>query len=135
MRCRFAGLAVCVIFATVASAGNWPNWRGPGFDGIVREGSGYPTHWSKSENVVWKADLPGKGASTPVVWDNRIILTCAIEGKNGVLCLDLAGQPVWQKTIGKEKAGKHAKATACTPPPTPDGKPLSVSLSTRALAC
>ena len=101
----------------------------------MREGAGYPTHWSKSENVVWKADLPGKGASTPVVWGNRIILTCAIDGKNGVLCLDLEGKPVWQQTIGYEKAGKHAKATGCNPSATTDGKHLYVYFKSGDLAC
>jgi outer membrane protein assembly factor BamB len=119
----------------VANAGNWPNWRGPGFDGVVHEGAGYPTRWSNSENVVWKIDLPGKGASTPVVWENRIILTCAIGGKNGVLCLDLAGQPVWQQTIGKERVGKHAKATGCNPSATTDGEHIYVYFKSGDLAC
>ncbi len=135
MRSRVAGLVLCLVFATVASAGNWPNWRGPGFDGVVREGAGYPTHWSSTENVLWKVDLPGKGASTPVVWGDRIILTCAIDGKNGVLCLDLAGKPVWQKTIGSEKAGKHVKATGCNPSATTDGKHIYVYFKSGDLAC
>ena len=82
-----------------------------------------------------KADLPGKGASTPVVWGNRIVLTCAIDGKNGVLCLDLEGQPVWQKTIGAEKAGKHVKATGCNPSATTDGKHVYVYFKSGDLAC
>ena len=135
MRSRVACLLLCLAVGTVASAGNWPNWRGPGFDGIVREGKDYPTHWSNSENVLWKIDLPGKGASTPVVWDNRIILTCAIDGKNGVLCLDLEGRPVWQQTIGSEKAGKHMKATGCNPSATTDGKHVYVYFKSGDLAC
>jgi len=135
MRSRMAGLVLCLAVTTVASAGNWPNWRGPGFDGVVREGTGYPTHWSKDKNVLWKVDLPGKGASTPVVWGDRIVLTCAIDGKNGVLCLDMAGKPVWQKTIGSEKAGKHAKATGCNPSATTDGKHLYVYFKSGDLAC
>ncbi len=135
MRRCVAGVVLCLAVAAAASAGNWPGWRGPGFDGVVRDKTGYPTHWSNTENVLWKVDLPGKGASTPVVWGDRIVLTCAIDGKNGVLCLDLAGKPVWQKAIGSEKAGKHAKATGCNPSPTTDGKYLYVYFKSGDLAC
>lgn len=135
MRSRIACLVLCLAAGEVALAGNWPNWRGPGFDGVVREGAGYPTHWSNTENVAWKIDLPGKGASTPIVWDDRIILTCAMDGKNGVLCLDPAGKPVWQVTVGKERAGSHAKATGCNPSAATDGKHLYVYFKSGDLAC
>ena len=85
-------LVLCSAFATIAQCGNWPNWPGPDFNGVVRDGMDFPTHWSSTGNVLWKIDLPGKGASTPVVWGDRIVLTCAIDGKNGVLCLDREGR-------------------------------------------
>src|SRR5258708_35578547 len=135
MPSRIVCLVGCLLFGTIANAGNWPNWRGRGFDGVVHERTDFPTHWSDTENVLWKVDLPGKGAWTPVVWDNRMILTCAIDGKNGVLCLDLDGKPVWQKVIGSEKAGKHMKATGCNPSATTDGKYLYVYFKSGDLAC
>jgi outer membrane protein assembly factor BamB len=135
MPSRIACLVVCLVLATGANAGYWPNWRGPGFDGVVRERTDFPIHWSKSENILWKANLPGKGASTPIVWGDRIILTCAIEGRNGVLCLDPAGKPVWQKTVGKERAGKHVKATGCNPSATTDGKLIYAYFKSGDLAC
>jgi outer membrane protein assembly factor BamB len=85
--------------------------------------------------VLWKIDLPGKGASTPVVWENRIILTCAIDGKNGVLCLDRDGKQIWRQTIGSEKPGKNAKATGCNPSAVTDGKHLFVYFKSGDLAC
>ena len=50
---------------------DWSNWRGPSGQGRAA-GSGYPLHWSRTENVRWKVTLPGTGASTPAVWDQRI---------------------------------------------------------------
>jgi outer membrane protein assembly factor BamB len=37
---------------------------------------GLPTHWNSSENIAWKAPLPGPGASSPIVFGDRIYLTC-----------------------------------------------------------
>ncbi len=42
---------------------------------LVRDG--IATKWTKTENVAWKAKLPGQGGSTPVVWEDRIFLTSA----------------------------------------------------------
>ncbi len=56
---------------------NWPQWRGPGGHGISQE-KGFPLHWSDIRNVAWKARIPGRGHSSPVVWGDRIFLTTAI---------------------------------------------------------
>lgn len=54
----------------------WPNWRGPDNTGMARTGA--PVRWSTTENVKWKASIPGKGHSTPIIWEDRIYLTTAI---------------------------------------------------------
>jgi len=130
---RLSGVLVCLVFGSIAAAANWPNWRGPDFNGVA-PGTGYPTKWSKTENVLWKVDLPGKGASTPIVWGERIVLTCAIDGQNGVLCLDLAGKELWKQKIGKEKPGKHGKATGCNPSAVTDGERCYVYFKSGDLA-
>lgn len=129
-----ASLLVCLAFGALAQAGNWPNWRGPDYNGVA-SGTGYPVRWSSAENVLWKFELPGKGASTPAVWDGRIILTSAIEGKNGAICLDRNGKPIWQTTIGAGEAGKHVKATGCNPSPVTDGQRVYVYFKSGDLAC
>ncbi|MCA9209748.1 MAG: PQQ-binding-like beta-propeller repeat protein, partial [Planctomycetales bacterium] len=35
-----------------------------------------PVEWSTTENVAWKTKLPGPGASSPIVFGDRIYLTC-----------------------------------------------------------
>jgi hypothetical protein len=32
--------------------------------------------WSENQNIVWKTALPGAGSSSPIVWADRIYLTC-----------------------------------------------------------
>jgi len=58
---------------------NWPQFRGPGSQGISEE-KGLPTQWSNSKNVQWKTAIPGSGHSSPIVWGNKIFLTSSIEG-------------------------------------------------------
>ena len=58
------------------NANHWPQWRGPDFNGMAR--SDAPTKWSDTENVKWKATIPGRGHSTPVMWGDKIFLTTAI---------------------------------------------------------
>jgi outer membrane protein assembly factor BamB len=71
---------LALIFATVTlSAENWPQWRGPGSQGISNEAN-VPTEWSSTKNVIWKAELPS-GHSSPIVWNDRIFLSAAIEGE------------------------------------------------------
>jgi outer membrane protein assembly factor BamB len=129
-----ASLVVCLLFVRPAGAGNWPNWRGPAYNGVA-SGTGFPERWSSTENVLWKFELPGKGASTPAVWDGRIVLTSAIEGKNGVICLDGMGKSLWQTKIGSENPGKHVKATGCNPSPVTDGKHIYTYFKSGDLAC
>jgi len=58
------------------SSDHWPQWRGPFFNGMARGPA--PTTWSDSSNVKWKATIPGRGHSTPIIWGDRIFLTTAI---------------------------------------------------------
>ena len=131
-----------VAWGGVARADNWPNWRGPGLDGVAG-GIGYVTTWKAgvpgenqpAENVLWRVSLPGLGASTPAVWGNSVIVTCAIDGKDSVICLDRAGQEVWRRELGAERPGKHKKATGCNPSPVTDGKHVWVYFKSGELAC
>lgn len=62
----------------VAQEPEWPQFRGPGGQGHS-SAVGVPTAWSENENIVWKAPLPGRGWSSPVIAGNQIWLTSAIE--------------------------------------------------------
>ena len=57
-------LLILLTTAAAAQAGNeeWSGWRGPRHDGTSLE-TGFPLRWSATENVVWKAAIPGKGHS------------------------------------------------------------------------
>lgn len=65
-----------------SSAEDWPQWRGPNGTGSTEseapEGSGPPVRWSRTENIVWRTPIEGRGHSTPVVIGNRVLVTTAV---------------------------------------------------------
>src|SRR5437870_1711532 len=52
-------------------AADWPQFRGPGGTAASSE-TGLPVHWSNTDNVRWKVELPGRGLSNPVIAAGRI---------------------------------------------------------------
>ena len=74
----------------MASA-NWPDFRGPTFDGRAPATStGLPLQWSETNNVAWKTAIPHKGWSTPVTLGKQIWLTTASDDGRDyfALCVD-----------------------------------------------
>lgn len=119
-------------------AGNWPQWRGPTGNGVAEEGD-YPVIFSPTTGVVWRAELPGRGSSTPVVWDNQIVLTCGIGAEDDALdsavCLDWkSGKTVWQVSFGKQRKGRHRRGGGSCPSPVTDGERYFVYYKSGTLA-
>ncbi len=105
------------------SADNWPNWRGPYFNGSSQE-KGLPTVFSKTEGVAWSAELPGEGASTPIVWDDAVFLTSTDEAEDTVVAMRIdakTGKILWTDALGKgiriDERSTYAGSSAVT-----DGK-------------
>ena len=96
-----------------------------------------PVTWNATNNVVWRAPLPGEGSSSPIVWDRRVFLTASTDGGTNrlVFCLDAqTGHILWQRPFvatripqTDPKAG-YAPATAAT-----DGRRLYVFLDSPGL--
>lgn len=55
----------------------WPQFRGPSGRGLSNITT-LPTRWSTTEHVKWKVAIPGRGWSSPIVWDDQVIVTSAI---------------------------------------------------------
>lgn len=68
-------IAAAAVGAVKPSASDWPIFRGPTGQGTTTA-KGLPLKWSADENVAWKTDLPGPGASSAVVFGDRIYITC-----------------------------------------------------------
>ncbi len=101
-----------VIASAQDPSADWPQLRGPTARGIS-DAKGLPTEWSASENIAWKIELPGAGASTPIVVGGKIYLTCYrgynVPGERGgaqedlersLVCLSPAdGKVLSEKTV------------------------------------
>ncbi len=114
---------ICFItfnFALATVDGDWPSWRGPHSNGTAEDGQTLPIEFSESKHVQWKAPVPGRGHSSPVVVGDRIFLTTAREDEESqsVLCYSFAsGELLWEKILieGKLPAKIHTKNTHASP--------------------
>ncbi len=126
----FLLLSGSIVFAEVQS--DWPGWRGPVGKGSTEEGT-FPVNWD-AENVLWKTPLPGKGCSTPIVWEQRIYVTAPANGLDAVIAFDWSGKQLWQTTFGPEEQGKHRNGSGSNPSPTTDGETVFVNFKSGTLA-
>ncbi len=114
--------AACLLLLSPAlQAENWPHWRGPNFDGSSSE-TGLPTTFSKTENVKWKVDLPGVGASTPIIWNDHVFLTSA-RGTESSLALAYdrkTGEELWSHEF--PGAFRDDRSNFSAPSATTDGE-------------
>src|SRR5689334_8151605 len=102
MRALLNLIALC--FLTTAFAADWPCWRG--IDGhAVSPEKNLPVEWSKEKNIKWKTAIPGKGASSPIIFGERVYITSQTEETGlHVLALESAsGKILWDRQIGEGK--------------------------------
>ena len=117
-------------FASITHAADWPNWRGPHFDGSCEE-KGLPAKLAP-EAALWKTPMPGPAASTPIVSGDRVFVSTADVAAKKLLglCLDRkTGAVVWQKEIG-EGVGSDDKSNYANPSPVTDGKAVIFHFAT-----
>lgn len=102
MRFAYASL-LAVVLAGAVGAEDWPRFRGPRGDGSSAEAE-LPLKWGPKENIAWKVELPGMGASSPIVVGERVFVTCfsgtlAKELVRHVLCFDKkSGKMLWKNS-------------------------------------
>jgi outer membrane protein assembly factor BamB len=70
-------LSLCLTDLPAGVRGDeWPQFRGPGGAGLSQEKQ-LPLEWGADKNVLWKAKVPGRGWSSPIVWGDKVFLTVA----------------------------------------------------------
>ena len=123
---RLSALALTTLLLALPAAAddaNWPAWRGPNHDGSSAA-KDLPDTFSTTENVRWVVDMPGEAASTPIIWNDRIVLTSVDDATRNLvtLCLDRAtGKELWRHDAGPgTRAGQNNNMAS--PSPVTDGK-------------
>lgn len=155
-----AGFCVA-LFGNSALQAQWPQFRGPESRGISQSRT-LPLSWSSEKNVRWQVDLPGRGWSSPIVSDGRVIVTTVVnlgeseEPKKGlyfggnrpepskdvhqwkVLCLDLAtGEMIWERTVHEAVPATpiHVKNSYASETPVTDGERVYVVFGNVGIFC
>ena len=99
----------------------WTRFRGPNGSGLSTATT-VPIRWTEKD-YNWNLELPGAGHSSPVLWGERIFVSCADEktGRRLVLCLRTRdGQRLWTAEFGGEKHGKHQDNSFASATPAVD---------------
>src|SRR5690349_19321260 len=109
---------------------NWPQWRGPFFNGSTTE-TNLPVQWSKTENVAWSTPLPGYSGATPLIWGDSVFVSSPNPQKIlQLFCIDeKTGKVRWQKQVGSGNREKGRKNMA-SPSPVTDGNSVWVLFGT-----
>jgi len=120
-----------VPLATRADEQPWSRFRGPNGAGIS-DAATVPVRWTEKD-YNWKVELPGAGNSSPVLWGNRIFLTCG-DGKTAkrmILCLDTAdGRKLWQRDYPSKTYRQHRDTGYASATPAADARGVVVSWTT-----
>ncbi len=100
----------------------WPRFRGENGVGISTL-AGVPSEWTLSD-YEWVRDLTGKGHSSPVVWHDRLFLTCALgDGQRTLVCFDaLSGEELWSRTVTLGTNKLHLKNSYASGTPAVDSQ-------------
>lgn len=109
--------------STQEAVRDWPNWRGPNFNGTSSV-TGLPVKLSSKKNRLWTCAMPGPGASTPIVVGKRIFLTSTDSERKTLvaLCVDREGGSVlWKHDICEGTAGGR-RSNYASPSPACDGE-------------
>jgi outer membrane protein assembly factor BamB len=119
---RVAALVLVVFLAAAVHAADWPQWRGPNFDGSSPE-TGLPATWSRTDGIAWSVPLPGPGDATPVICGDRVFVSSTDSGSGALLGMAFSAKD--GRSLWKVRLGTNAKApqnTMASPSPVTDGK-------------
>lgn len=96
--------SLAAILTAPLHAGDWPQFRGPNFNGsAAADEADLPEKFSRESGVKWAADLPGPAASTPVVWGDKVFLTSTNLDTQDLeaICFDRkSGEVLWTRAVG-----------------------------------
>jgi len=118
-------VVLLVFFApnSLVISGEWTRFRGPNGSG-VSNATTVPIQWTQ-QDYNWKIKLPGVGHSSPVLWGNRIFLTCSEDrtAKGAILCLSAEdGGTLWQHGYETKTRAQHSDNCFASSTPVVDEK-------------
>ena len=134
--CRFLALTLAFALSAVVKAENWPQWRGPSFNGTTTE-SQLPGENLGTNQIVWAAPMPGPSAATPVVWGDRVFVSAADKSSQEVIAIGIDsnnGKELWRHVLSTDHSMPGNNDMAA-PSPVTDGEHVWFLTGNGALAC
>jgi len=139
--CRTAFVALSL---AILAGADWRQFRGTRANGVCDE-TGLPTQWSDpgngdTANIAWKAALPGRGPSSPIVVGGKVLVT-ASSGVNQdrlhVLAFDArTGAKQWERQFwATGRTATHPTSAVAANTPASDGQRVFAFFSSNDLAC
>lgn len=114
-------------------AHDWPWWRGPSRDGVVRNDMAAPREWSAEKNIAWTCPIPGRGNGSPIVVGQQIILATSDEavGSQSLLAFDRrSGKQLWSTVVHPSGAmRKNNRSTGASATPACDGQSIYINFA------
>ena len=123
-------LILAISAGTAVGGEKWPRFRGPGGSGISRE-EGFPAKWT-SGDYLWKTELPGRGHSSPCVWQDHVFVTAAKDGGRRRLLIDISaatGDIRWLHTFESSTEEIHHLSSYASGTPATDGQRVYVAFT------
>lgn len=116
-------LSLCPVLLSLSAKAQWPQWRGPSGNGAIEEGKVPSSLDPQGSTLAWKAKLPGRACSTPVVARGKLFLTAPVEEKDALIAYDLKGKELWRQIYGKITPGRGQRVgSSANSSPVTDGE-------------
>ena len=115
-------IALILVMAAPGLAADWPQWRGPFFNGSTDE-KDLPASWSQTQNIAWVSPLPGPSGATAIISNGKVFVTSMVRGTHDfvALCFDeKTGKQLWRKTVGTDSR-RYPRNNMVSPSPVADG--------------
>ncbi len=127
-------VAIVIMIVSAAHAADWPQWRGPNFNGSTDE-KNLPVKWSQTENVAWSVDLPGPSAATPIVSADRVFISSVDSAADSLLamCFDRTNGKLLRRRVVAKGTRRDKRSNYAAPSPVTDVKVVIFFYSTGLL--
>ena len=137
-RLTLLALSLFLPGSLIAGELDWSQWRGS--DGSGKTASvASVKQWGTSQNLKWRVALPEAGNSTPIVWQDKILMTQPLsdDKQRAMLCLDReTGRELWRRGVNYSEAeATHKTNPYCSASPVTDGERVIAWFGSAGLVC
>ena len=124
--CSFS-LLLSILLTCAAYGQEWTRFRGPNGQGIS-DARTIPIKWT-DKDYNWKVKLPAGGHGSPVLWNDKVFVTCETPEPTGGILMALSvsdGRVLWQKKYKLTAYRSHNDNSYATSTPVVDAEGVYV---------